>query len=184
MANVDSVLKSKDITLLTKVHIVKAIVFPVVMYRCESWTIKRSWAPKNWCFWTVVLEKTLESPLDCKEIKAVHPKGFQSWIFTGRTDADAVATWCEELTHLKRPWCWERLKAGGEGGDRGWDGWMTSQTQWMWVWASSGSWCRTGKPGVLQSMGLWRLKHNWATELNWLKDLNVRSEIIKLLRKT
>ena len=89
--NLDSILKSRDITLLTKVHLVKAMVFPVVMYGCESWTIKRSWAPKNWCFWTVVLEKTLESPLDCKEIKPVHPKGDQSRIFTGRTDADAVA---------------------------------------------------------------------------------------------
>ena len=78
-------------------------------------------------FWTVVLEKTLESPLDCKEIQPVHPKGDQSWIFIGRTDAEAgnanvFATWCEELTHWKRPWCWERLKAGGEGDDREWDG--------------------------------------------------------------
>ena len=81
---------------------------------------KESWAPKNWCFWIVVLEKTLESPLDCKEIQPVHPKGDQSWIFIGRTDAEAetpntLATWCEELTHRKRPWCWERLKVGGEG---------------------------------------------------------------------
>ena len=85
---------------------------------------KESWAQKNWCFWTVVLEKTLESALDCKEIQPVHPKGDQSWIFIGRTDAEAetLATWCEELTHLKRPWCWERLRAGGERDDRGWDG--------------------------------------------------------------
>ena len=87
---------------------------------------KERWAPKNWCFWTVVLEKTLESPLDCKEIQPVYPQGNQSWIFTRRTDAEAEtpilwATWCEELTHLKRPWCWERLKSGGEGG-REWDG--------------------------------------------------------------
>ena len=78
---------------------------------------KEGWTPKNWCFWTVVLEKTLESPLDCTEIKSVHPKGNQSWIFIGRTDAEApivLATWCEELTHWKRPWCWERLKAEGE----------------------------------------------------------------------
>ena len=82
---------------------------------------------KNWCFLTVVLEKTLETPLDCKELQAVHPKGNQSWIFIGRTDAEVetntLATWCEELTHWKRPWCWERLKAGGEGDDRGCDGW-------------------------------------------------------------
>ena len=82
-------LKSRDITLPTKVRLVKAMVFPVVMYGCESWTVKKAWAPKNWCFWTVVLEKTLESPLDCKEIQPVHSKGDQSWVFIGRTDAKA-----------------------------------------------------------------------------------------------
>ena len=80
--------KNKDTTLLTKVHIVTAMVFPVIMYGCESWDYKESWAPKNWCFWTVVL-KTLESPLDCEEIQPVHPKGDQSWVFIGRTDAEA-----------------------------------------------------------------------------------------------
>ena len=94
---------------------------------------KESWAPKNGCFWNVVLEKTLESPLDCKEIQQVHPKGNQFWIFIGRTDAEAETPklWPPDVkTHLKRPWCWERLKAGGEGDDRGWDGWMASPTQW------------------------------------------------------
>ena len=85
---------------------------------------KESWAPKNWCFWTVVLKKTLESPLDCKKIQPVHPKGNQSWIFIGRTDAEAETPilWLPDadyLTHLKRSWCWTRLKAGGEGDDRG-----------------------------------------------------------------
>ena len=88
MTNLDSILKSRDVTLSRKVRLVKATVFPVVTYGCESWTIK-NWAPKNWCFWTVVLENTLESPLDCKEIQLVHPKGTQSWVFTGRTDAEA-----------------------------------------------------------------------------------------------
>ena len=97
MTNLDSTLRSRDITLPTKVHLVKGMVFPIVMYGCERWTIKKaeqkkkkkeSWALKNWCFWTVVLEKTLESPLDCKEIQPVHPKGNQSWIFIGRTDAE------------------------------------------------------------------------------------------------
>ena len=83
-----SILKSRDIILPTKVHLVKAMGFPVVMYECEGWTINESWEPKNWCFWTVVLEKTLESPLDCKEIQPVHPKGNQSQIFIGRTDAE------------------------------------------------------------------------------------------------
>ena len=83
-------------------------------------------------------------------------------------NSNTLATWCEELTHMKRPWCWERLKAGGEGNDRGWDGWMASLTQWTWVWVNSGSWWWTGRPGVLQSMGLQRVRHDWATELNWL----------------
>ena len=104
---------------------------------------KESWALKNWCFWTVVLEKTLESPLDCKEGQTVHPKGNQSWIFIGRTDAEAeinsLATWCKELTHWKRLWCWERLKVG-EGDDRGWDGWMALPAQWTWVCVGSGIW--------------------------------------------
>ena len=89
MTNLDSILKSRDITLPTNVYLVKAMVFPVVIYGCESWTVKKAWALKNGCFWTVVLEKTLESPLDCKEIQPVHCKGNQSWIFIGRTDAEA-----------------------------------------------------------------------------------------------
>ena len=106
---------------------------------------KESWAPKNWCFWTVVLEKTPESPLDWKVIEPVHPKGDQSWVFIGRTDAEAETPvlWPPDAKSWliwKKPWCWERLKAGGEGSDRGWDGWMASLTQWTWVWVSSGSW--------------------------------------------
>ena len=93
MTNLDSVLKSKGITLPTKVSLVKAMVFPVVMAECEELDHKESWALKNWCFWTVVLEKTLESPLGCKEIKPVHPKGNQSWIFIGRTEAEAPILW-------------------------------------------------------------------------------------------
>ena len=132
---------------------------------------KESRALKIWCFWTVVLEETLESLLDCKEIQPVQPKGNQSWIFTGRTDADAEApntlvTWYEELTHLKTLWCWERLKAGRGGDNRGWDSWMASPTQWTWVWVNSGSWWWTRRPGVLQSMGSQRVRHNWVTELN------------------
>ena len=126
---------------------------------------------KNRCFWTVVLEETLESHLDSTEIQPVHPKGDQSWIFFGRTDAEAdtstMATWCEELTQWKRPWCWERWKAVGEGDDTGWDGWMASLARWTWVWVNSGSWWWTGRPGVLQSMGPQRARHDWTAELNW-----------------
>ena len=129
------------------------------------------WAPKNWCFWTVALEKTLESPLDCKEIQPVHSEGDQSWDFFGRNDAKSwnsstLATSWEELTHWKRLWCWEGLGAR-EGDDRGWDGWMASRTRWTWVWVNSGSWWWTGRPGVLRSMGSQRVGHDWVTELNW-----------------
>ena len=119
-------LKSRDITLPTKVRLVKAMVFPVVMYGCEE-----SWTPKNWCFWTVVLEKTLESPLDCKEIQTVLGVHWKDWCWGW--NSNTLATSCEELTHLKRPWCWEGLGAGGEGDDRGWDGWMASPTWCTWL---------------------------------------------------
>ena len=117
---------------------------------------KESWVGKNWCFWTVMLEKTVESPLDCKETQPVHPKGNQSWIFVGRTDAEAATPILRHLMRrtdsLKRPWCWERLKVGWEGDDRRWDGWMASPTPRTWVWVTSGSWWWTGKPGILQSI--------------------------------
>ena len=172
MTNLDSIFKSRDITLPTKVRLVKAMVFPVVMYGCESWTIKKT-ELKNWCFWTVVLEKTLESPLDCKEIQPVCPKGNQSWMFIGKTDVEAETPilWPPDA----KSWLiwkdpdlgWERLKARGEGNDRGWDGWMASPSQWTWVWVSSGSWWWTGRPGVLQFMGSQGVGHDWVTEQNW-----------------
>ena len=128
---------------------------------------KEGWAPKNWCFWTVVLMKTLESLLDCKEIKPVNPKVNQLRISIERTDAEAPILWPPDVKSWllkKRPWSWERLKVGGEGDKRGQNGWIAPLTQWMWVWASSGKWWRTGKPGVLQSMGLQRVLYDWATE--------------------
>ena len=170
MTKLDSILKSRGITLPTKVRLVKAMVFPVVTYECESWDYKESWLPKNWCFWTVMLEKTLESPLDCRESQPVHPKD-QSWVFIGRTDAEAETPilWppMQRADSLKRPWCWKRLRAGGEGYNRRWDGWMASPTQWTWVRVDSRSWWWTGRPGVLQFTGLQRVGHDWATELNW-----------------
>ena len=96
--------------------------------------------------------------------------------------SNTLATRCKELTHLKRPWCWERLKAGGEGDDRGWDGWMGSPTQWIWVWVNSKSRWWTGRPGMLQSMGLQRIRHNWATELNWLKILHQAFPYVSLVK--
>ena len=132
---------------------------------------EESWVPKNWCFWTVVLKKTLESPLDCKEIQPVHSEGDQPWDFFGRTDAEAKTPilW---LPHVKG---WLIAKdpdagrdgAGWEGGDRRWDGWIASPTWWTWVWVNSGSWWWTGRPGVLQFMESQGVGHDWATELNW-----------------
>ena len=130
MTNLDSIVKSKDITLPINFHLVKATVFPIVTYGCEL-DYKESWAVKNWCFWTVVLEKTLKSPLDCKEIKPVNTKGNQSWILIGSTDAEAEAPihFIPRADSLERPWCWERLRSGKEVGNRRWDGWMASPTR-------------------------------------------------------
>ena len=118
-----------------------------------------------------MLEKTLESLLNSKEIQPVHPKGNQFWTFFGRADSEAETPtlWPpdEKLTHWKRPWYWAWLKVEEDGDDRGWDGWMTSLTQCTWVWVISGSWQWTGRPGVLQSMGSPRVRHDWATEMNW-----------------
>ena len=122
---------------------------------------KEGWVLKNWCFQIVVLEKTLESPLDSKEINPECSLKYWCWGWNSNT----LATWCEEPTHWKRPWCWEWLRAGGEGDNRKWDSWMASLTQWTWVWANSRRRWRTGKPGVLQSMGC---KESDTTEhLNW-----------------
>ena len=150
--------------------------FPVVMYGCESWTIKKAecWridAFKLWCWrrllripWTV--RRSNQSIL--KEISpGVH---WKDWCW--RWNSNTLATWCEELTHLKRLWCWERLRAGGEGDDRGWNGWMASQTQWTWVWVSSRSWWWLGRPGVLQFTGSQRVGYNWVTELNWVLTIS------------
>ena len=141
------------------------------------------WAPNNWCFWTVVLEKTLESPLDCKEIQPVHSEGDQPWDFFGRNDAKAETPvlW---PPHAK---CWligKDSDAGRDSGqeekrdDRGWDGWMASLTRWTWVWVNSGSWWWTGRPGVLRFMGSQRVGHDWVTELNWILHKYDRKKVV------
>ena len=144
MTKLDSILKSRDTTLPTKVHLVKAMVFPVVMYRCERWTIK-----KTACWWIDaselcgVGEGSWESlrqqgdPTSQYERKSVLNIHWKDWYWSW--NSNTLATWWEKLTHLERPWCWERLKAGGEGDDRGWDDWMASLTLWTWVWVNSES---------------------------------------------
>ena len=132
---------------------------------------EKRWMPKNWCFWTVVLEKTLESPLDCKEIQPVHSKGDQSWCSLEgmmlKLKLQYFGHLMQRVDSLEKLWCWEGLGAGGEGDDRGWDGWMASLTQWTWIWVNSGSWWWTRRPGVLRFMGSQRVGRDWVTELNW-----------------
>ena len=168
MTILDSTLKNRDITLLRKACQVKAMIFPPVLYGYESWTIKKAerWridAFELW-YWGRLLGLQGDS--------AVHPKGNQSlnihwkdWCWSW--NSNTLATWCKEPTHWERPLCWERLKAGGERDDRGWDGWMASPTWWTWVWVNLGSWWWTGRAGVLHPMGSQRFRHDWVTELNW-----------------
>ena len=139
---------------------------------------KEGCVPKNWSFWTVVLEKTLEHPLECKEIQPVHPKGSQSWVFFGRNDAKAETPilW---PPHAKS-WLIGKDSDAGRDWGQGEKGttedemaeWMASPTQWTWVWVDSGSWWWIGWPGVLRFMGSQRIKHNWATELKWTSILS------------
>ena len=132
---------------------------------------KEGWVLKNWCFLTVVLEKTSECPLGSKDTKPVNPKGNQPWILFGRTDAETEGHLRQRADSLEKTWCWERLKAEGEEGDRGWDGWMASPTQWTWTWANSRRWWGTGETGVLLSMESWRLGHDLVTEQQQQADL-------------
>ena len=126
---------------------------------------------KNWCLNCGVGEDSW-CLLDCKEIQPVHLKGDQSWVFFGRTDAETETPilWPPDAKGwlIWKDWWWERLKAGGEGDDRGWDGWMASLTQWTWVWVGSGSWWWRERPGVLRFMESQTVGHNWVTELNWI----------------
>ena len=164
-------LKSRDITLPTKVRLVKAMVSPVVMYGYESWSIKKAEhrridAFELWC-WRRLLRLPWTARRSNQSIlKEITPGcSLEDWCWSW--NSNTLATWCEELTHLKRPGCWEILKARREGDDRAWDGWMASPTQWTWVWVDSGSWWWTGRPGVLQSLGSQRVGHDWMTDLNW-----------------
>ena len=142
MTNLDNVLKSKDITLPTKVHLVKAMVFPVVMYGCESWTIEKDECWKInvfelWCWRRLLRVPWMAGRSNQSIRKEINPEYSLEglcWSWSSYT----LATWWEQPTHWKRPWCCERLKAGRERGDRGWDGWIASPTQWTWIWANSG----------------------------------------------
>ena len=165
MTNLDSILKSRVITLSTKLCLVKTMVFPVVMYGCESWTIKKAECRRIdtfelWCYWRLL--RVLWTARRCNQsiLKEISPGcHWRDWCWSW--NSNTLATWCKELTHWKRPWCWERLRVGGEGDDRGWDGWMASLTQWTWVWVDSG--VGDGQGG-LACCGSWGRKESDMTE--------------------
>ena len=166
MTNLDNMLESRDILLLTKVRIVKAMVFSVVRHKCESWTIKKAecqridafqlwcWRRLLWVSWAV--RRSNQSIL-----KEINPKYSLEGL---RIKLHYFGHLMQRVYSLEKTWCWERLRAAREGDNRGWDGWMVPLTQWTWVGANSRRQCRTGKPGVLQSMVSHRVRHNWANE--------------------
>ena len=172
MTNLDSILKSRDVTLPTKVRLVKAMVFPVVMYGCESWTVKKAErrridAFELWCW-----RRPLRVPWTARRsnqsiLKEISPEcSLEGLMLKLKLQYFGYLMW--RADSFEKPWFWERLKAGGEGDDRGWDGWMASPTQWTWIWVNSGNWWWTGRPGVLRSM----VSQSWtqlshSTELNW-----------------
>ena len=176
MTNLDSILKSRDITRPTKVYLVKAMVFPVVMYGYERWTISKAehWridAFELWC-WRRLLRVPWTARRSKKSVlKKINPDySLEGLMLKLKLQYFGYLMW--RIDSMEKTLMLGKIE-GEEGDDRGWDGWMASPTQWRWVWVSSGSWWWTGRPGMLQSMGLQRVGHNWVTELNWteLKDL-------------
>ena len=172
MINLYSILKSRDTTLPTKVHLVKAIVFPVGMYGCESWTVKKAehWridAFELWCWRRLLRVPWTARRSNQSILKEISPLGvvWKDWCWSW--NSNTLATTCEDLTHWKRPWCWEGLGAG-EGDDRGRDGWMASPTGWTWVWVNSGSSQWRRRSGMLRFMG----SQNWTQPSDWT-ELNV-----------
>ena len=183
MANLDSIFKSRDITLPTKVCLVKAMVFQVVMYGCESWTIKKAELQRIDAFELWCWRRLLRVPWTARRsnqsiLKEIRPE----YSLEGLMLKLKLQYFCHLILQitdsLEKPWCWERLKVGEEGDNRGWDGWVASPTQWTWVWVNSGSWWWTGRPGVLQSMGVTKSQtwlSNW-TELTctWGRGCGLR----------
>ena len=170
MTNLDIILNSRDITLSTEVYLVKLLFFIVVMYGCDIWTTKQAehWriaAFELWC-WRRLLRVPWTARRSNQSIpKEISPEySLEGLMPKLRLQQFGHLMWRTDL--FERPWCWERLKTGGEGDDREWDGWMASPTLWTWVWVSFRSWWWTGKPGALHSTGSQGVCHDWATELN------------------
>ena len=186
MTNLDSILKSRDITLSTKVHLVKAMGFPVVMNGCESWTMKKAEHQRIdpfelWCWRRLLRVPWTARRSNQSILKEISPGCSLEGLML-KLKLQYFGHLMQRADSFKRLWCWERLRARGEGDDRGWDGWMASPTQWTWVWVNSGIWWWTGRPGVLQSMGLQRVVHDCATELNWT-ELQYRASWVVLVVK-
>ena len=170
MTNLDSILKSRDITLSIKVRLVKAIVFPVVMYGCESWTIKKAehrriYASELWCWRRLLQVPWTARRSDQFILKEISPGCSLEGLML-KLKLQYFGHLMRRVDSFEKPWCWERLRAGGEGNSRGWDGWMASPTQRTWVWVGSGSWWWTGRPSMLLFLGSQRVRHDWVNELN------------------
>ena len=171
MTNLASVFKSRDIILPTKVRLVKAVVFPVVMYGCESWTIKKAehWridAFELWC-WRRLLRVPWSARRSNQSILKEISLGCSLEGLMLNLKLQSFVHMMRRTDPLEKTLMLGKMRAGEDEDDRGWDGWMASLTQWTWVWVNSGSWWWTGRPGVLRFMGSQRVEHDWATELNW-----------------
>ena len=171
MTNLDSILEIRGITLPTKVCLVKAMVFPVVMYGCESWTVKKAerWridAFEQWCWRRLLRVPWTARRSNQSILKEISPEcSLEGLMLKLKLQYFGHLFW--RADSLEKTLMLERLKAEEEGEDRGWDGWMASLTQWTWIWVNSRNWWWTGRPCMLRSMGLQRVRDNWGTELNW-----------------
>ena len=175
MTNLDSILKSRDITLPTKVHLVKAMVFPVITCGCESWTIKKAEhqrvdAFELWCWRRLLRVPWIARRSNQSILKEISP-GYSSEGLMLKLKLQYFGHLMWTIDSFEKTLMLGKLRAGGEEDDRGWDGWMVSLTQWTWVWVDSGSWWWTGVPSVLWFMGSQRVGHDWVTELNWIQIL-------------
>ena len=171
MTNLDSILKNRDITLPTMVHLVKTMVFPVVIYGCESWTIKKAEHKRTDAFELWCWRRLLRAPWTTRRskqsiIEEISPEYSLEGLML-KLKVQYFGHLLQKTDSLEKMLMLGKIKGRGEGDDREWNGWMSSLTRWTWVWASSGSWWWIGRPGVLQSMGSWRVGHDWATDLNW-----------------
>ena len=172
MTNLESIFKTRDVTLSAKVCLAKAMVFPIVMYRCESWTIKKAecWridAFELWCWEKTLLRVPWTARRSKQSILKETCPGCSLEGLILKLKLQFFGHWCKKLIRWNRPWCWEGLEAGGEGDHRGWDGWMASPTRCTWVRVNSRYWWWKGRPGVLPFMGSQRVRHDWGTKLNW-----------------